>query len=468
MLKYVTTTLPYINGSPHVGHALELSQADMYVRILRLRGFNVFFNTGTDEHGTKVSQVAKEERLSNEEFALKKTNEFKSLFDNLNISYSNFIRTSSEDNRRAVEKFWNIVNENGDIYKKKHSGLYCVGCELFIKESEAIDNKCPIHDKELQEVEEDNYFFKLSKYNDDLKKYHSNSIVFPEKRNRELKSFLSNDLEDLSISRPKSRLDWGIEVPGDDSQVIYVWFDALINYIATLGWPSIKKNWKYWPGVQFAGKDNLRQQSIMWQGMLLSAGIEKSKKIFIHGTIVDGEGKKMSKSIGNVIDPVEIINKYSSDVLRYILLRYVHPFEDTKLSFDIIKNEYDSHLKDGLGNLVSRIMKMSSDNLDTIEGLEEEYVIPNEFIDLETNFDFNKVCDYIWGKIKELDIYIQNEQPFKIIKEDKEKGEEQIEYLVKELDKIRYLLSPIMPETSEKIKELIRNNSIATPLFPSI
>ena len=445
------TTLPYVNGLPHLGHCFEFVAADMYARVLKLRGFDVWLNTGTDEHGIKIQKAAKELGISEKEYVDKFSKEFLDILNVLNVDYTSFIRTTNEEHKKAAKAFWNLVKSKGDIYKKFHKGKYCTGCESFLNSREEEDGKCPIHLTTLEEVEEENYFFKLSKYSNDILN-KTKDVVFPSIREREKANFIKMGIDDISISRPKSRVNWGIDVPEDDSEVMYVWFDALVNYISTLGWPN-KSIDGYWPGVQFAGKDNLKYQSIIWQGMLLSASIKTTRKIYIHGMILDGSGVKMSKSLGNVLDIKDILNKYDPEVLRLILLKYIHPFEDTSLSLEIIDREYEAHLVKGLGNLVSRIMKLSSEHLNEIDFVKNEYDLPKTFVSLEDDFNFNNACNSVYEKISDLNKYIQEKKPFNTIKSNKFLGVRQIKHLVQKLDEISFLLWPIMPKTSEKNKE---------------
>ncbi|NTW27719.1 MAG: methionine--tRNA ligase, partial [Candidatus Moranbacteria bacterium] len=306
---YITTTLPYVNAQPHAGFAMEIIEADVLARFNRQLGREVFFNTGTDEHGLKLFRKAEELKMEVQDYVDQQAENFKSLKEVLNISYDNFIRTTDKQHIVAAQEFWKRCEKNGDIYKKSYKTKYCVGCESEKTDSDLVDGKCPDHPSmEIEIIEEENYFFRFSKYQKQLLDLYEKNpeFVLPKNRLKEIKNFVEGGLEDFSISRLRAKMPWGIEVPGDEQQVIYVWFDALINYISTLGWPTDMKNFEaFWPAVQIAGKDNLRFQSAMWQSMLLSAGIEPSKQIFINGFITV-DGKKMSKSTGNVISPAEM------------------------------------------------------------------------------------------------------------------------------------------------------------------
>ena len=495
---YITTTLPYVNASPHIGFALEMVQADVLARLHKLLGDDIFFNTGTDEHGQKIFDAAKKENKTPQEFTDYYAEKFRFLKDLLNLySDIHFIRTTDESHIKAAQEFWKRCEERGDIYKKNYQVKYCIGCELEKTDSELVNGRCELHPNlELEIREEENYFFRYSKYqNALLDLYEKNpALVFPDFRFNEIRQFVKGGLNDFSISRPRSKMSWGIDVPGDSDHVMYVWFDALINYISTLGWPAcyrlqakpmagrpvpveyvkegeqqqeedlFEKFWTNGSALQVAGKDQIRMQAGMWQAMLLSAKLPPTKQIFIHGFINSG-GQKMSKSLGNVIDPVGIVEEYGADALRYYLLREIHPYEDSDFTMEKFKESYNANLANGIGNLTSRIMKMAETNLVlpvTIlkENLSEEYV---KFFDV---FAFNKAMDHIWGKIAELDGIIQEKQPFKLVKTEKEEGIKIIKDLVEKLYIIAAMLNPVMPETSEKIKSLIKENKSPTePLF---
>ncbi|MFZ2882356.1 MAG: methionine--tRNA ligase, partial [Candidatus Moraniibacteriota bacterium] len=310
---YITTTLPYINADPHVGFAREIIEADVMARFHGANGDEVFFNTGTDEHGLKIFRKAEELGMNVQEYCDKKALEFDKLKIALNLSYNNFIRTTDEKHIKAAQEFWRICDKNGYIYKKNYKIKYCVGCELEKTDSELVDEKCPDHpNMELEIIEEENYFFRYSAFQEKLAElYKSNpKLVFPKKRFNEAKSFLEGGLQDFSISRLKDKMPWGVPVPNDENQVMYVWFDALVNYISAIGWPENLESFeKWWPGVQVCGKDNLRPQAAMWQAMLMSVNLPASTQIFVNGFITVN-GQKMSKSLGNVISPYEMVEKF--------------------------------------------------------------------------------------------------------------------------------------------------------------
>ncbi|MFM2381580.1 MAG: hypothetical protein RLZZ76_347 [Candidatus Parcubacteria bacterium] len=469
--RYITTTLPYVNSDPHIGFAFEVVTADALARYWRLMGHEVFFNTGTDEHGQKIAQKADEKGESRQAYVDHYAGEFKKLGAALNLSYDRFIRTTDEDHKKAAEEIWRRCEAKGDIYKKKYKGLYCVGDELFMKKSDLVDGRCPNHpNMELQEIEEENYFFKLSNYQGYLEEYLScESVIKPDWRREEALHFVKAGLEDFSISREKSRLDWGIEVPGDENQVMYVWFDALTNYISTLGWGSsdetnFTKFWEEGATLQLAGKDQVRFQSIMWQAMLKSAGVKATDCVSYHGFINSG-GQKMSKSLGNVISPYELVARYGTDATRYLLLRHVHSFDDTDVTWERLDEWYTANLVNGLGNLVARVMKMAETHLEApilkpaVDNFAPEYAVGFEANNVQV------VCDFVWKKVGELDEKITVTEPFKLVKTDKEKAVVLIAELVQEVYIIGRMLAPFMPEANKIIKEAVLSNKKPENLF---
>jgi methionyl-tRNA synthetase len=468
---YLTTTLPYVNADPHIGFALEAVHADIIARFARLtRGQeNVFFNTGTDEHGQKIFQKATEEGKDVQAYVDHYAGQFEKLKAALDLSYDAFIRTTDDKHVLAARELWKRCEAAGDIYKKKYKGLYCVGDEAFLKESDLVNGRCPNHpNMEPVEIEEENYFFKLSNYQDKLLAYlASEAVIVPEWRRDEAIKFVSAGLEDFSISREKSRMSWGIPVPGDETQVMYVWFDALTNYISTLDWPDgehFNKFWQEGEVVQMAGKDQVRFQSIMWQAMLMSAGVKTSDKVIYHGFITSG-GQKMSKSLGNVIEPFSVVEEYGTDALRYYLARHISPFEDSDFTMEKFKEAYNGNLANGIGNLASRIMTLAQTHLP--EPVKAEFVpYPKEFTDALEKFEIHRACDIVWERIGLLDQQIADTQPFKVVKVNPEEGKELIAALVVELAAIDLMLEPILPDTSKKIIEAIMANQKPENLFP--
>ena len=460
---YITTTLPYVNAEPHIGFAMEIIHADIIARFKKLNGFDVFFNTGTDEHGQKVYQMALKEGKEPQKYVDELVEKFKNLKPLLGLSGDlHFIRTTEERHKKAAQEFWKLCEKVGDIYKKEYKIRYCVGCELEKTDSEIENGRCIVHPHlELEIREEENYFFKLSKYGPKLLDLYDKNpdFVVPDFRLNEMRALIGRGLEDFSISRLKEKMPWGVDVPGDDKHVMYVWFDALVNYISTIGWPEDMENFnKYWPVVQFAGKDQVRQQVVMWQAMLMSAGLPPSRQIVIHG-FINYEGQKMSKSLGNVVSPEEIIAEYGLYALRYFVARELNQFEDTDISREKLKIAYNANLANGLGNLVSRIMQLAETNLDKpVEITEWEDM--SEFFAILDKYCVKEAADYVWSKIGELDKEIQEKKPWE------SKDKEVISGLVAKLYSIARMLNPFMFETSTKIKELIKaNKKPLEPLF---
>lgn len=469
---YITTTVPYVNADPHIGFALELVQADAIARYHRLKGSDVFFSTGTDEYGQKIWEASEKEGKKVQDYVDHFASKFLELKDTLNLSYDNFIRTTSKDHVLASQEFWRLCNAKGDIYKKIYRGLYCVGCEKFITEKDLMDGKCSFHPNQTpQLVEEENYFFRLTNYKKQLLEYLSNEkVIFPEWRRQEAITYVQEGMEDFSISRDKKRVFWGIPIPGDDTQVMYVWFGAFINYISTLGWPNSKgvyeKFWQDGETVQIAGKDMVKFQSVMWQGMLMSAGISLTDTVAYHGFITGEGGIKISKSLGNVVNPNDIVREYSIDALRYFLLREISSFEDSPFTMERFKEAYNANLANGLGNLASRILTLSEKYLDKCPEIPEDF-IREDFQECFSRFEIQKAVNLIWNEIGELDRYIQETEPFKIIKVDVSKGEKIISDMVLRLYGIASMLNPIMPETSAVLQKLIKENKKpGQPLFP--
>lgn len=472
---YLTTTIPYVNADPHIGFALEIVQADIIARYERLRGRNVFFNTGTDEHGQKILRKAQEKGEDVQAYVDHFAAQFGKLRDALNLSYDAFIRTTDEKHVRAAQELWRrcAANKdeagNPDVYKKKYKGLYCVGDEAFVKEADLVNGRCPNHPTmDPIEIEEENYFFRLSRYAPYLKEYLSRpGVIVPEWRRLEALRFVERGLEDFSISRETARMNWGIPVPGDDTQVMYVWFDALTNYISTLDWPdgaNFEKFWNSGEVLQMAGKDQVRFQSIMWQAMLKSARIKATDAVIYHGFITSN-GQKMSKSLGNVIEPYAIVNEYGTDALRYYLARHIHPFDDSDFTMEKFKESYNADLANGLGNLAARILTLSQANVAEAPQTEPA-AFPQEYAAALDRYDYSAATDYIWQLIKQLDGRLTLEKPFVVVKTDPAEGKRIITECVIELHRIAALLQPFMPATSDALMQAIRENKKPANLFP--
>ncbi len=478
---YLTTTLPYVNADLHMGHALEFVRADIIARYKKLEGYDVFFNTGTDEHGMKIYEKAVAAGQTPQEFVDTSFGRFQESVKifGLDESILHFARTTSPAHENAAQEFWRRCDKNGYIYKKNYHAKYCVGCEEVKTDSELVNGECPIHPgRALEVIEEENYFFKYSAFTDKLLKFYETNpnFVVPDFRYNEIKAFVARGLEDFSISRLATKMPWGIPVPGDEKHVMYVWFDALTNYISTLGWPQnensennaagdFQKFWINGTPTQYCGKDNLRFQSAMWQAMLMAAEVPNSHQIIINGFITADGGVKMSKSLGNVVDPKDIVAEYGTEALRFFLAKEVSSFEDSPFTIERFKAAYNAHLANGIGNLSSRILTLSEKYLSACPELSET-PLPAEFTNELNAFDIQKAASVVWGKVQELDQTIQSTEPFKVVKVDEAKGKELITDLVVKLHVIALMLVPIMPETSAKILAQIKaNKKPEVPLF---
>lgn len=446
---YITTTLPYVNADPHIGFAMEIIRADVLARMHSILGDEVFFNTGTDEHGLKIYQKAIEAGIDPKKYCDLYAAKFGELKTALNLTYNSFIRTTDDHHLKAAQEFWKLCEANGDIYKKAYKIKYCVGCELEKTDSELVDGKCPIHPtQEVQLIEEENYFFKFSSYQEKLLTlYEANTeFVVPDFRMNEIKTFVKAGLADFSISRLKSKMPWGVDVPGDPTQVMYVWFDALVNYISALGWPeNTEKFTSYWPGIQFCGKDNLRQQSAMWQAMLMSAGLPTSKQIFVGGFLTSG-GQKISKSLGNVINPIDWASKYGTDALRHFLLAEVSVFEDSDVTQERFEESYQANLANGIGNLAARVATMAEKI--GLKVAEQRISVREAVANRILKYRFDEALKFIWEDVKTADTLINQREVWKLSGDDKEFV---LSDLVRIIRQIAGDLKPLMPETSEKL-----------------
>lgn len=468
---YLTTTLPYVNADPHIGFALEIIQADVIARYQRLLGKEVVFNTGTDEHGLKIYQKALAENKETQAYCDEYAARFGALKDALNLSYTNFIRTTDSKHKVAAQEFWKRCDANGYIYKKEYNVKYCVGCELEKTDSELVDDRCPIHPKmDLEFIEEENYFFKFSAFQKPLLELYEKNphFVVPANRQEEIKKFVERGLEDFSISRLKAKMPWGVPVPGDDEQVMYVWFDALVNYISTLGWPEEPADYNdFWPGTQVAGKDNLRQQSAMWQAMLLAAQLSPSKQIFIHGFITV-DGQKISKSLGNVINPIDLVNEFGTDPVRYYLLGGLPAYEDGDYSRTKFTDYYTAHLANGIGNLTARISTLAEKytagriitHSEDIFGVTEFWKIYDQTL---SQFKFDEVIRVTNELVSKIDGYISETKVWEVAKTGADVTRE-VSTMIEGLYHLALALLPILPQTAEKILGQFGQNSAIAQL----
>lgn len=466
---YLTTTLPYVNAEPHIGFALEIVAGDVISRYQKeILGKKVIFNTGTDEHGQKIYQKALEAKQTPQAYVDHYAAKFEDLKKLLNLSYTHFIRTTNADHKKAAQHFWQLCDQNGFIYKKNYTIKYCVGCELEKTDSELVDGRCPLHPNlELEVREEENYFFKFSAFQEKLTQLYERNPQFvkPVSKMQEIKSFVARGLNDFSISRLKSKMPWGVGVPGDPEHVMYVWFDALVNYISTLGWPVKTDNFHmYWPGIQLAGKDNLRQQAAMWQAMLMAAGLLPSQQILING-FISVAGQKMSKSLGNVISPEEMVERYGTDATRYLLMN-LGPFgTDMDVAWEKLDTVYTADLSNGLGNLCSRVAKLceTTNFINTVKQPE----VPAEYHQALADYELLSGLAQVKNLIAELDEYLAKEEPWKL---EPTASHAILTEAVEKILLIGQLLSPFMPQISETVVNHFSRPTIKalTPLFPRL
>lgn len=473
MNYYVTTSIPYVNGDPHIGHALEFVMADVLARAARKQGKPVIFSSGSDEHGSKIAERAHELKITPKALADKQSQKFRELAKLLNISNDRFIRTTDAGHEQRAQIIWKQLEK--DIYKSKYIGLYCTGCESFVTEAvaKANNNECPHHKKPYERIEEENYFFKLSNYSDQIRAaIQAGTLeIIPGTRRNEILSVILEGLDDISISRPIEKLTWGIPVPGDKSQVMYVWFEALMNYITVLGYPEHEDFKKFWPAnVQVLGKDILRFHAAIWPGILLALGQPLPEKLFVHG-FINIANQKMSKSIGNVVSPDEIVKKYNADVFRYYVLRHIPSYDDGDFSWEQLEDSYNNELANELGNAVQRTAAMITQYQDGIIGdiPPAKHDDASYWASIEA-CKFDRALDEVWERVRGLNQYIEQEKPWAIAKtDDKEHLQEVLAYQASCLIEIADLLEPFMPETAGKIKHVFEEGiirPIKDTLFP--
>jgi methionyl-tRNA synthetase len=479
---YITTAIPYVNGKPHIGHALEYFQADVIRRYHQILGDETLLLSGADENAIKNVQAAKKQGIPIKQFLDDNSKIWQNAYEKLGVHLDVFQRGSDEQKHwPGVQKFWALCTKNGDIYKKSYKGLYCVGCESFKLEKELVNGLCPTHQKAPELIKEENYFFKLSNYQSKLiELIESGKLkITPANKREEALSFIKQGLEDFSVSRSKERTQGvGVPVPEDANQVMYVWFDALNIYMTGVGFGWDEGKWrKWWPAdLHVIGKDINRFHTVYWPAMLLSAGLPLPKEILIHGFVYT-KGEKMSKSVGNVIDPFEFAKEYGVEALRYFLLSQIPIDADGDFTLERFKEVYNADLANGLGNLISRMAKLcetanfrqspSDNNHHVINGLVEYQKLLSEY-------RFNEALNLIWEKITRVDKYINEEKPWELLKTPagnlKRPINTILEHAVDEIEEIAQLLEPFLPETSAKIKAQFTTAEIksSTPLFPRI
>ncbi|MBQ9018372.1 methionine--tRNA ligase [Candidatus Saccharibacteria bacterium] len=465
---YITTAIPYVNGAPHIGHAMDYCQADTYARFRRMMGDNVRFQAGTDEHGNKIFQKAQELGIPTEEYVQQNSDKFREFIGKLGVEYTDFVRTTDDDHEKRVQEIWKRLSDH--IYMNKYEGWYCSGCERFVTDKECEENGgiCPDHQREYERLSEENYYFRIS----DFKERINTAIlsdemrILPEYRKKEIIKLIE-DSPDVSISRPTSQLTWGVPVPGDDSQVMYVWIDALSNYITVLGYPDEDIS-EWWPAAaQFLGKDILRFHAIIWPAMLLGLSLPLPKVISTHGFIL-ADGQKMSKSIGNVVDPMKVLDKHGVDAFRYFFLRHMDTFSDSDFTWEKFETAYNSELANDLGNLVQRLATLCKKNgISNVETQAQEF--PSEYVAMMNNFEFSKAFDYVWEKVQGLNRQIDEEKPWVLAKNgEADKLNACLCDLVKKMREANNMLKPFLPNAAEKIEAVFAApiEPPETPLFP--
>ncbi len=470
---YITTSIPYVNGEPHLGHAMEFVMGDVLARRARQQGDKVIFSIGSDEHGGKIAEKAAEMGLTPKALADQMSKNFSDLAVKLNISNDRFIRTTDEGHEQRAKLIWKALEK--DIYKNKYIGWYCTGDEAFFSETEVKANNgiCPNHNRSYEKVEEENHFFKLSNYTQPILEAIESGqfLIVPETKRNEILNVLKDGLDDISISRPKDKIDWGIPVPGDAKQVMYVWFEALMNYITVLGYPEHEDFKNFWPAnVQVIGKDIIRFHAAIWPAMLMSLKAELPKTLYVH-SFVNVDGKKMSKSLGNYVSPNEVIDKYGADAFRYYFLRHVPSYNDGDFTWDAFEAAYNSELANELGNAVQRtaamILKYQNGLIGDIPAAQHDIALYEESLE---GCRFDRALDEVWEQVRGLNQYIDQEKPWIIAKEnDQDHLREVLAYQASSLLGIATLLEPFLPETAAKIAAVFSEGivrPIADTLFP--
>lgn len=475
---YITTAIPYVNAKPHIGNALDYLLADIWTRYHRQHDREVRFQVGTDEHGNKIAQKAAEAQMEPKAYVDSMYGNFEVLMKAVGASYTDFVRTTDDHHESAVQYIWQKLQPY--IYKGTYTGWYCVGCERFVTDKETQDNNgtCPDHNKPYEHLSEDNYYFKLSAFTEKIREAidrHKFEIV-PEFRKNELLKLLESGLEDISISRPKKNLSWGVPVPGDDSQVMYVWIDALSNYLTVLGYPE-NESWRdFWPAdIQVVGKDILRFHAAIWPAMLIGLDLPLPKKLLVHGFVNVG-GAKMSKSVGNVVDPMEIIENYGVDGFRYFFARHIPTQDDGDFTWEKFETAYNNELSNELGNVVQRVVAMITRyQAGVIGDVKTADHDSQGYHEAMRSLEFNKALDEVWLTVRSLNQYLEEVKPWVIAKTkdtDAEAAahlEEVLQHAAGTLLQIAELLTPFLPATASAITKIF-SGGVITPydgvLFP--
>lgn len=467
---FISTSIPYVNGEPHVGFAMEGIEADTLARFFRLIGKEVFFSTGADENGVKIYKTAHAQGMATQALCDQNAAKFKKLAETLHFTNDDFIRTTDQVRHwPAAQEMWKRIQANDDIYLQTYEGFYCEGCEAFVTEKELVDGNCPHHKKPPVRIAEKNYFFKLSKYTAKIKELilKNELEIIPDFRKNEILALLDEGLQDVSFSRTRQSLPWGVPVPEDEDQVMYVWCDALTNYLSVLGFGGEDANFqKFWNNaevqrIHVIGKDITRFHLAIWPGMLLSAGIPLPDKILVHGFIT-ADGEKMSKSLGNVVDPLEYVAQYGIEPLRYYLLREIPIGRDGDFTRQRFEEIYNAHLANGLGNLVNRVIVMSKKNAvdfqnfeDVIEGETTMVEFWKKYTAKMEGLFLHEAVQVIWDLIDFANKKIDQEKPWLLAKNDLPRMQKVLAGLVEIVRQIGLSLIPILPETAQKIRTML-------------
>jgi len=470
--KLITTPIYYINAQPHIGHAYSTIAADVLARYSRELGHEVWFTVGTDENSQKTMQAVEKAGGGDvAAYAADMSAVWKKTWDDLGISYDAFVRTTSPQHHAAVNAILQKIKASDDLYKGTYEGLYCVGCEEFKRPEDLVDGKCPLHNTKPEQLQEENYFFKLSKYQKQLIDHirQHPEFVSPVSRRNEVLAFIERGLEDISFSRPSR--GWGIPWPGDDRQVVYVWSDALVNYLTATGYPSPGYE-QWWPAsLHLVGKDIIKFHCIIWPAMLMSAGLPLPEQVFAHGFFTVNE-QKISKSLGNAIAPSVITDKYSIDGLRYYLLRDIPFGQDGEFSFDRLHSVYNADLANELGNLVQRTASMITKYMGGKLGPVEAHAHDaSRYHEAMAALRFDKALEDVWERVKGLNQLIEEEKPWVLAKEDTEHLAEVLKHVVSDLLQISGLLLPFLPTAAVKIAQTFADGTVHPEvgiLFPRI